>query len=68
MDETTAKPKSRKGFAAMDPEKRRALARLGGVRASEKGTAHRWTSKEAQEAGKKGGAKTAALAKEASGG
>jgi len=44
-----------RGFAAMDPERRRALARLGGVRAHELGVAHEFTPAEAAEAGKKGG-------------
>lgn len=44
-----------KGFAAMDPQKQRALARQGGVSAHERGVAHRWTTEEAREAGRKGG-------------
>lgn len=44
-----------RGFAAIDPARQREIARLGGQRAHEKGTAHQWTSDEAKEAGRKGG-------------
>jgi general stress protein YciG len=44
-----------RGFASMDPEKQRAIARKGGRAAHEKGTAHEWTSEEARRAGRKGG-------------
>jgi general stress protein YciG len=47
---------SNQGFASMDPEKQREIASQGGKAAHEKGTAHEWDSKEASEAGKKGGA------------
>ncbi len=47
--------KRQRGFAAMDEEKRREIARKGGKAAQEKGTAHRFTSIEASEAGRKGG-------------
>lgn len=46
---------SRRGFASMDEEKQREIASKGGKAAHEKGTAHEFTSKEAQEAGRKGG-------------
>lgn len=46
---------SKRGFAAMDPEKRREIARRGGKAAQAKGNAHRWTKEEAIAAGKKGG-------------
>ena len=59
MDEVEAPKKKGRGFASMDPERRRALARLGGVAAQEKGNAHRWNSQEAKEAGKRGGARAA---------
>jgi general stress protein YciG len=48
-------PKSRRGFAAMDREKQRAIASKGGRAAHEKGTAHQFTSDEARAAGRKGG-------------
>lgn len=47
--------KSERGFAAMDEEKQREIARKGGKAAHEKGTAHTFTSEEAREAGRKGG-------------
>jgi general stress protein YciG len=47
--------KSKKGFASMDPEQQRAIARLGGQTSHRLGKAHQFTSEEAREAGKKGG-------------
>ena len=47
--------KEDRGFASMDREKQRAIASKGGKAAHKKGTAHQWTSKEAREAGRKGG-------------
>jgi len=47
--------KSVRGFAAMDSEKQREIARKGGRAAHEQGVAHEWSSNEAREAGKKGG-------------
>ena len=47
--------KSIRGFAAMDQEKQREIARKGGKAAHEQGVAHEWSSQEAREAGKKGG-------------
>jgi uncharacterized protein len=44
-----------RGFASMDREKQREIARKGGKAAHEKGTAHEWTSDTAREAGRKGG-------------
>lgn len=44
-----------RGFAGMDPERQREIARAGGRAAHEKGTAHEFTSEEAAEAGRKGG-------------
>jgi general stress protein YciG len=46
---------SSRGFAAMDPEYQRQIAREGGRIAHERGVAHKWTSEEAREAGRKGG-------------
>lgn len=46
---------SDRGFASMDPEKRRKIASKGGKAAHKKGTAHEWTTEEAREAGRKGG-------------
>jgi len=47
--------KRRRGFASMEPEKLRAIASKGGKAAHAKGSAHRFTSEEAKEAGRKGG-------------
>ena len=47
-----AKPR---GFAMLDPEKRREISRRGGIAAHAKGTAHEFTTDEARAAGRKGG-------------
>jgi general stress protein YciG len=47
--------KKKRGFAAMDENKKREIARKGGIAAHQKGTAHEFTSEEAREAGRKGG-------------
>lgn len=47
--------RSRRGFAAMDSQKQREIASQGGRAAHQLGVAHRWTSAEASEAGRKGG-------------
>ncbi len=52
--ETPVTPRPR-GFAAMSPEKQKAIASLGGRAAHERGTAHQFNSDEAREAGRKGG-------------
>jgi len=44
-----------RGFASMDREKQRQIARKGGKAAHEKGTAHEFTADEARAAGRKGG-------------
>lgn len=44
-----------RGFASMDREKQREIARKGGRAAHEKGTAHEFTTDEARAAGRKGG-------------
>jgi len=49
-------PKSHRGFAAMDQAQQREIASKGGKAAHLKGTAHEFTSEEAREAGRKGGA------------
>lgn len=50
MEETTLRRKYR-----ISPERRREIASLGGKEAHRRGKAHKWTSEEAQEAGRKGG-------------
>ena len=54
------KPKQHRGFAAMDRDAHRELARAGGKAAHANGLAYRFTSEKAREAGKAGGAKTSA--------
>jgi len=46
---------SSRGFASMSTEKEREIASKGGKAAHAQGTAHKWTSEEAQAAGRKGG-------------
>jgi general stress protein YciG len=45
----------KRGFAAMDRDKQREIARKGGKAAHQKGTAHKWSGEEARAAGRKGG-------------
>ena len=47
--------RERGGFAGMDSDKQREIARRGGRAAHEKGTAHEFTADEARAAGRKGG-------------
>ncbi len=54
MDSGATRTHSR-GFASMNAEKQREIARKGGRAAHEKGTAHEFTSDEARAAGRKGG-------------
>ena len=51
-------PYGRRGFAAMDPERRREISSLGGRAAQDRGVAHRWNRDEAVAAGIKGGRAT----------
>lgn len=55
---TTARPGT--GFAAMDPEVLKEIARKGGVTAHKLGRGRQFTKEEARLAGKKGGLATAA--------
>lgn len=48
--------KGKQGFASMDMDQVREIASKGGQAAHRAGTAHEFTSEEAQEAGQKGGA------------
>ncbi len=54
-DDRGGRTASRRGFAAMDPEKQRQIARQGGKAAHQQGVAHQWTTEEARAAGRKGG-------------
>jgi general stress protein YciG len=51
------KENSKKGFGSMDEAKQKEIASKGGKAAHEKGTAHEFDSREAREAGRKGGSK-----------
>ena len=51
---------SKRGFASMDPEKQREIARKGGRAAHVKGSAHEFSADEAREAGRKGGERVSA--------
>jgi general stress protein YciG len=44
-----------RGFAAMDRDRQKEIARKGGKAAHQKGTAHEFTADEARAAGRKGG-------------
>ena len=54
-NENQVQQKSRRGFAAMSPERQREIASQGGRAAHQQGVAHEWSSDEARAAGKKGG-------------
>ena len=68
QDTETLKPlakKSLRGFAAMDPQRQREIASLGGRAAHQSGHAHEFTSEEARAAGKKRHAARASAATDA---
>lgn len=54
-DETNSSTprRSPRGFAAMDPQRQREIASLGGRAAHQSGHAHEFTSEEARAAGRK---------------
>lgn len=53
-DSSSPTPKrSLRGFAAMDPQRQREIASLGGRAAHQSGHAHEFTTEEARAAGKK---------------
>jgi hypothetical protein len=64
MHQTQAQPPTsntrNRGFASMNAERQREIARKGGKAAHEKGTAHEFTSDEARAAGRKGGERVSA--------
>lgn len=49
------KKRARRGFAAMDPELRREIARRGGAASHEHGRAHEWSAEEARGWARQGG-------------
>lgn len=53
--------KKKQGFAAMTPEKRKGIARLGGLKAHKLGKAHTWSKDEAKIAGSLGGKRSSDL-------
>jgi uncharacterized protein len=55
MSDSNIVEKKPRGFAAISPEKRREISRLGGKAAHARGTAHEFTTEEARTAGSKGG-------------
>lgn len=50
----------KRGFASMNPDKQKEIARKGGRAAHEKGSAHEFSAEEAREAGRKGGERVSA--------
>ena len=52
-DGSGATRRSPRGFAAMDPQRQREIASLGGRAAHQSGHAHEFTSEEARVAGRK---------------
>ncbi len=56
--EPPKKKHSRGGFASMSPDRRREIASLGGRSVQAHGRAQKWSSEEAQAAGRKGGTKS----------
>ena len=54
-DSSTSTGTSKRGFASMDPQRKREIASKGGRAAHEKGTAHEFSPEEARMAGRKGG-------------
>ncbi len=56
--------RSLRGFAAMDPQRQREIASLGGRAAHQSGHAHEFTSEEARAAGRKRHARQGASSSE----
>jgi|SRR5689334_24829206 len=60
METQTQTSTRNRGFASMDAQRQREIARKGGRAAHEKGTAHEFTPDEARAAGRKGGERVSA--------
>lgn len=45
----------KRGFAALTPERRREIAKMGADAVTKSGARYQWTSEKAKEAGRKGG-------------
>jgi general stress protein YciG len=58
QDSSNKPRRSPRGFAAMDPQRQREIASLGGRAAHQSGHAHEFTSEEARVAGRKRHART----------
>ena len=54
-ESTVPRKKQRRGFAAMDASKQKAIASKGGKASHAQGTGHEWNASSAREAGRKGG-------------
>ena len=54
-NDKSRKTSAGRGFAAMEPERQRAISSEGGRAAHRSGHAHQFTPEEAREAGRKGG-------------
>jgi uncharacterized protein len=52
-NDSTTQRRSLRGFAAMDPQRQREIASLGGRAAHQSGHAHEFSSEEARAAGRK---------------
>ena len=52
-DDAASARRARRGFAAMDPQRQREIASLGGRAAHQSGHAHEFTTEEARAAGRK---------------
>ena len=65
QEEPRDQQKTRRGFAAMDPQKQKQIASEGGRAAHKQGDAHEWSTDEAREAGRKGGQNSKSLKRDA---
>jgi general stress protein YciG len=61
IQETSTPRRSVRGFAAMDPQRQREIASLGGRAAHQSGHAHEFSSEEARAAGRKRHARNGSL-------
>jgi general stress protein YciG len=52
-------PRKPRGFAVIDPERRREIARMGGQASAKSERSHKWSREEALQHGRKGGLKSA---------
>lgn len=55
VESVVPRKKQRRGFAAMDASKQKAIASKGGKASHAQGTGHEWNASSAREAGRKGG-------------